>query len=69
MENWVTEEQVQEDFGFYSDMFKDEYGVRPRSYTPAELAYWCNENFKVVDSIIIKKVRERVASSALSSYI
>jgi len=44
-----------EDRGFYSDIFKDENGVRPRWMSNKELSQWMEDNFTVVNKQIIKK--------------
>jgi hypothetical protein len=54
---WVTEAQVAEERGFYSDMFKDDNGVRPHQHTDLELAEWCNMHY-YLDGNMIKKVSE-----------
>jgi hypothetical protein len=54
-ENWVTPQEVEEDYGFYSDMYKDEYGSRPHGKSAEELADWLNSTFKLDGKTIIKK--------------
>ena len=57
---WVTIKEVKEDDGFYSDLYKDEVGVRPRHLTPEELTAWLNNTFEVKNKgtfprMIVKK--------------
>jgi len=53
-ENWITPQEVEEDFGFYSDMYKEEYGSRPR-ISAEQLADWLNSTFKLDGKNIVKK--------------
>lgn len=54
-ENWVTTEQVEFERGFYSDIYKNENGFRPRDLTNSELADWLNNNFKLDGKMIVEK--------------
>jgi hypothetical protein len=45
---WITAKEVSEERGFYSDMYKDDNGVRPRSLSDEQLADWLNSNYKIV---------------------
>jgi hypothetical protein len=46
---WITAKEVEEDKGFYSDMYKDDNGFRPRNLSDEQLADWLNSNYKVVN--------------------
>ena len=49
-----TEQDIAEDRGFYSDLYKDLYGIRPTMNNEC-LARSINNNFKLVgDEIIFK---------------
>jgi hypothetical protein len=52
---WITPEQVEDDYGFYSDLYKDEYGVRPHGQSPEQLSQWLNTTFKLDGNRIVKR--------------
>jgi hypothetical protein len=51
--NWCTPEYVEEDWDFYSDLYKMDVGVRPRM-SPEELCDWLNTNYKLEGNQLIK---------------
>ena len=50
--NWCTVEQVKAERGFYSDIYKEQTGIRPRSLSDDQLADYMNGVFKLVDGVI-----------------
>lgn len=44
---WVTPKEVADDDGFYSDLYKDENGVRPHGMSAEALADWLNATFSL----------------------
>jgi hypothetical protein len=45
--DWVSEKDVEDDYGFYSDLYKDEHGVRPHGHSAEQLARWLNQTFMI----------------------
>jgi hypothetical protein len=54
-ENWITPDKVESDYGFYSDMYKDVYGVRPHGQSAEQLCNWLNSEFKLDGNMIVRK--------------
>ena len=58
-ENHFTLEDVHENGGFYSDMYKDIWGYRPRK-SPEEMLEWLNRNFEIRGNEIVRRQNEPV---------
>ena len=52
--NWCTPQDVQEDWDWFSDLYKADVGVRPRMSTD-ELCSWLNTNYELEGNQLIKK--------------
>ena len=52
--NWCDVQEVKEDWGFYSDLYKSDVGIRPRM-SAEELCDWLNMNYKLEGNNIVKK--------------
>jgi hypothetical protein len=59
---WVTAKEVSEERGFYSDMYKEDNGVRPRSLSDEQLADWLNSNYKIVTKFYNGEKRKMIVA-------
>ena len=54
-EKWITPDEVESDYSFYSDMYKGVYGVRPHGQSAEQLCNWLNSEFKLEGNRIVRK--------------
>lgn len=54
-EKWITPDEVESDYSFYSDMYKGVYGIRPHGQSAEQLCNWLNSEFKLEGNRIVRK--------------
>lgn len=52
--NWANKEKIKSDYQFYSDMYKNDNGIRPNNLSIDDLVLWLNSNYYIINKEFIK---------------